>query len=121
MKLDPDMVPISFDEAVDEVVKGLTLKEVEDAISCDSQIWGIKVHGTFGEQIRNDFELWQRSTALNIDVWDRWQVWHADDISAIILYAVWCKLRKQNFEPTFLIKRFQEHWEKIGQEPVSPL
>lgn len=98
--------PKTLNEAVDLLIADLTTEEVE-AIKLD-KITMVSLHHGMGTCIRNDWGLWQNSELrthfLNMGLW------HADDMSNIILQSFIYKVKNKPFDVNKQIKRYRTFW-----------
>lgn len=85
MDLNQDKVPVTLDEAVTLVQKGLSphdtriMKEITGIDSLDR---------TLGEQIRNEWSLWDADSRMRNWFRIKFELNHADDVSNLILTCV---------------------------------
>ena len=79
----------------------------------------VSVHFTFGMRIRNEWSLWDRETVLVRHFVDRFGLGHADDISGLILSALWANVQCVRFDIDAQVGRYLAHWERMGVDPVS--
>jgi hypothetical protein len=89
-------LPRTLTEAVDQVATWLTPAEVATfAAQAEEDL--IDSHFGLGTRIRNDFNLWDKSSPLLADCAARKHsgaAWlHPDDASMMILHALWKRLR----------------------------
>ena len=74
-----------------------------------------KYHHTVGRGLRNDIPLWGES-----DVAEEFKsigIWHADDMSDVLLTAVHRICNHKKVDITGLRKKYHAHWEKMGLDP----
>lgn len=85
MDLNQDTVPVTLDEAVMLVRKALSPEDVRSMIKakCIDQF-----ERTLGEQIRNDWSLWDADSRLRNWFRTKFELNHADDVSGLILTCV---------------------------------
>lgn len=70
-------------------------------------------HFPTGMAIRNYYGLWHEN-GLTRYFNDVLGVYHADDMSAILLEALWHEIHNKFYDPKPTIERFQEHWKGYG-------
>lgn len=82
---------------------------------------GSRFHFTGGMAMRNDLGLWRNDTPLT--QWmGRHGIWHADDRSAAIFKAMWCRLHGIVFDVAAEAERNRVFWADSGCKPDgSPL
>lgn len=70
-------------------------------------------HFPTGMAIRNFYGLWHEN-GLTRYFNNQLGVYHADDMSAILLEALWHEINNRFYDPQPTIQRFQKHWEGYG-------
>lgn len=66
-----------------------------------------------GMGIRNYYGLWHKN-GLTRYFNRALGVYHADDMSAILLEALWHRVHNQPYDPAPSVERFREHWTSMG-------
>lgn len=75
---------------------------------------GMNQFGFFtGMGIRNYYGLWH-DNGLTRYFNNVLGVYHADDMSGVLLEALWYRVHNKPYDPTPLIKRYHEHWKRSG-------
>lgn len=75
---------------------------------------GMNQFGFFtGMGIRNYYGLWH-DNGLTRYFNNVLGVYHADDMSGILLDALWHRVHGKPYDPTPLIERYRKHWEQSG-------
>ena len=110
-------VPTSLDAAVFRITTSLPKREL-DAIKLDEY----PLHFGFGMFLRNEWGLWQEDGVLTKWFWDNLKIWHADDMSGLILDSAKAKLNGRSFNVAAEVKRYHQHWAdcmhlKPGERP----
>lgn len=115
MNINLDKVPFTVIEALQMFLAALTdeeksaLKEIEE-----NQI--AIFHHTLGEDIRNNWSMWEENTPL-VNSFKQIGITHADDMSGIILVSAWRQLNKKAIKLQEQVKTYQEYWLKeIGKK-----
>ena len=72
--------------------------------------FGIKVHHSLGRTLRNNWYLW-RGGKLK-DYFKKLGIWHADDMSGIILTSYHRYLNGEDLKLDEQIKYYQEYWKE---------
>lgn len=105
-------LPINLDEAIVWLENHVELgdqKEIKD-------IEQFELHHTLGRFIRNQLRLWDNDTELA-----QWffhhGIWHADDMSAIIIGAAIAKIRGTAFDLENKVKYYKDYWSASGVLP----
>lgn len=110
---DLDKVPSNLDQAL-ELLDELVKEDKNWLINNGS----VSVHHGLGQWLRNNWSLWEKETPLVL--WfNKIGVYHADDISALILEAFVAKLRNESYNMQATIDRFNKHWKKFGVDPKN--
>lgn len=68
-------------------------------------------HHFLGQKIRNDWHLWKANSPLFHHLKDM-GLWHADDMSGLILTSYWRSKNKKPLQITAQIKAYQDYWQK---------
>ena len=71
------------------------------------------LHFTSGMGIRNYYGLW-RKNALTDYFNKELGIYHADDMSGILMEALWHRVHGKEYDPAPTIKRYADHWAKAG-------
>ena len=116
MKLDLDRVPRTLSESVQMIVESLELEEIEYIKNSKSLI---ECHHTVGRYFRNNWSLWDKECPLPIHFREVHKIWHADDMSGLILYGVWCIVRNEKPDYENEIKRYHNYWKGYGLDPFT--
>lgn len=72
-------------------------------------------HHGLGRHLRNEWKLWQKNTILNKWFWDTHKIWHADDISSIILDYLAEILNGRYLNVDEEVKRYHNHWLEVSK------
>lgn len=107
-------IPADLDSAV-EKVKAFTNFSVAVEAEESSDFFVAKYHFTVGRDIRNDWKLWDKNSVLYKWFAER-GVFHADDMSSIILKRAYCEQKELPFDFDTEVKRYQEYWEKVNND-----
>jgi len=104
-----------LDEAIDDIIKDIG----EEGCKTFKEKNGTGIYGFLnGMQIRNNFHLWSKTSCLS--QWFAEQgVYHADDMSACIMKATWCRLNEIKYDMKPDIERFNKHWKSHGIDVKS--
>jgi hypothetical protein len=101
--------PKTLDEAVQfllnttsETDSALFAKEPEDSP-------GASIHFFAGMAMRNRWGLWKKEQPLTQWFRER-RIWHADDMSAVIYKAFWCKLNNKPFDINVEVVYYLNYW-----------
>ncbi len=112
--------PRSLEDAVDAISFNLTDEERDIVRTTDPAIH----HHSFGQDIRNNWKLWEPNSLLSQHFQNRFKIAHADDMSAIILRALHAKETGAAYDPQEDVKRFAQHWAGFDltnmQTPLVP-
>jgi hypothetical protein len=109
--VDNTFIPRNLEECFTELDIIITQADPQDAADFLKESDANKYHFFFGMQIRNNWKLWQPKTVLHEWFKER-GIWHADDMSSIILNSY---LRVRQGRPIDLeeqIKYYQDYWKE---------
>jgi hypothetical protein len=63
-----------------------------------------------GQRMRNEW-LWDKKSILNKYFWDNYKIWHADDMSMIILDQLQANLNNKEFNLDEKVRNYYIYWE----------
>lgn len=107
-------IPSTLDEAVDTLVASLSQIDRAYIEATPRAEFGPSIHMSAGMALRNELHLWQKDAPLS--VWFRARgVWHGDDMSAIILDALWCCVHEVAFDLDAEVAYYTAFWARHGQ------
>lgn len=66
-----------------------------------------------GMSVRNSWGLWEKGQPLSREL-EAAGIWMADDSSAVIFTALWCRLNGQPFRIEDEVARYDAHWARAG-------
>lgn len=108
-----DKVPIpkNLDEALEmldnEENRKFAKEHQENDFLCE-------LHFSIGMKLRNDWELWHGSTLAK---WfNEKGIYHADDMSSIILLAYYRKVNGEDIKLDKQIKEYRDYWDKVDPD-----
>ena len=102
-------LPATLDEAIEKFEAFVPQMTYDQAFQWREEKWRAETYHTIGRGIRNDWGLWDENSKLR-----RWfkvrGIWHAHDMSGIILTTYWRKLH--NKLPRFdeQVRHYVEYW-----------
>lgn len=111
------MIPDTFEEAVDIVVKAVTeYKEREKDPSFKFSV--AESHHGYGTGLRNEWGLWHDSK-LAQHMKERFGLGHADDMSGLIMEKAESILNGTSFNINEQVRHYESHWRKLGIDPLT--
>lgn len=116
MRIDPDSVPATVEQAVDALIASFCAEEVRVLRTMDHA--DVRLHFGPGRAIRNAWSLWE-DTPLKRDAVRRFGIAHGDDISGLIFTWALAKIRKQPFDPESHCQRYKDHWASQGMDALQ--
>ena len=101
--------PRNLDEAIEALNYILSSKD-----KLVFQEWGEKkfvnsMHHHLGRWIRNNWDLWDEKSKL-AEWFVAMEIWHADDMSAIILTSYWRKIHGQPIRLEKQVHKYIKYW-----------
>lgn len=105
--------PITLEECFQVLEKDLLAQDLID-ISCMSKGQLSKLHHSLGRWIRNNWKLWQNGP-LTI-YFNAMGIFHADDMSGIIIESFWHHLKNEPLELDEQIKLYQDFWKNAEDQ-----
>jgi len=122
-KLDEMIDAIDLDWVVEELYGKLDEASIEKIQASNSPGDMYGMHFGFGMGIRNYYGLWDPESPLHKWFHKELGVGHADDMSGIILEALWYRTKDLQYDPSETIKGYTEHWAQYGlnlrQTPIG--
>ena len=118
-KLDEMIGGIDLDWVVEELYGTMpaeVIQQIQDSTNSDD-MYGF--HFGFGMGIRNYYGLWDPESPLHKWFHKELGVGHADDMSGIILEALWYRTKDLQYDPSETIKGYTEHWAQYGLNLVQ--
>lgn len=104
-------LPKNLEEAFIILKNDLTVPDQVDIINMTKDELCC-LHHTFGRFIRNNWNLWYKTDLT--EYFNKLGIWHADDISSIIIESFWHHLRSEPLDLDNQIKSYQDFWESQG-------
>lgn len=115
MKLNKNIVPSTLDEAVIEILSNLSEEDKKNIRNTDSSLH----HFSIGMYLRNNWSLWEENTPIKNHFKNVYGLSHADDLSGIILDAVFCDTKGIPRNTNKLVERYKKHWISSGVDPLT--
>ena len=114
--------PWTLDDAVQFLLINTPADEAAEFAKEPEDSPGASIHFTCGMAMRNGWGLWIKEQPLT--QWFRQhRIWHADDMSATIYKAFWCKLNNKPFsiheETTYYINYWFDQGLGFDGEPIE--
>lgn len=106
-----DEVLIHLDQHVTEKDKKLIRSITEE------DMWDY--HHTVGRAMRNDWGLWDRNSNLHQWFFKTLNIWHADDMSGIIMTSYWRHLNGVALDLENQTDRYHKHWKEMNTTPYN--
>lgn len=125
-----DPIPATLEEAVEYLLRHNSLEHLEKVFGKAGGIASVDgpegakrflgmVHHGFGTNLRNAWKLWHKGTVLNQWFRDHLGLWHADDMSSIILNSFHARVYNYPYDPQADVERFKAHWAKYGINSIE--
>lgn len=115
MKFNQDIVPSNLETAVQVLFDTLDPEDVADIQKTDPHDY----HHGLGRYLRNSWSMWDRKTKLVQWFIRTYGLCHPDDISSIIIQALWCKVRGTEHDIRKQVQDYHEHWAAYGVNPAT--
>jgi len=104
-----DYIPTDLDDALDELDR--TTSDADKAFVRMAKSSDVFHHGP-GTGLRNNWGLWHNSRLAK---WfESRGIFHADDMSGLILTAWFCRLRGEVFDFEKEKRVYLDHWKRMG-------
>ena len=108
-------IPTDLEDAVRTLKDNMTAKDLETFKGEDNPS---KYHFFLGMTLRNNWGLWHKSRLAHW-FFDTYKIWHADDMSGIILDALHCELNGKEFDIEAEVSKYLKHWKEYGKEKAE--
>jgi hypothetical protein len=110
--LDALPIPVNLDDAIKVLSVEENIKFVHECK--DENDFLCKLHHGFGTGLRNGWGLWTGS--ILAQWFNDKGIYHADDISSIILTSLYRTVKGEDIKLDEQIKHYQDHWEKYNPD-----
>lgn len=105
-----DNTPTNLREALIALDKKLSkedkiimqLRTEQEVLTC--------THHTLGRQLRNDWGLWETKKSQLYYWFKLWGVWHADDMSSVIITSYCRRIKGQPIRLKEQVRKHSEYW-----------
>ena len=111
--------PESLDAAIIELIKVVNEKGPQLWEELEEGFVNV-LHHQLGREIRNEWGLWSQDSELYRKLSGEYMLSHADDISGLILRAVYRTYHDEDLELAEKAAQFHDFWAKsLRGEPIS--
>lgn len=107
--------PTTLEEAVEILESQLT----SDDVNFIKENSSASIHFFFGMNLRNAWGLWVKETPIVQWFINNFSIGHADDISGMILSALFAKIKGEKFSAKSEAERYKQHWATMGVDPIT--
>jgi hypothetical protein len=108
--------PDSFPEAVFVVEKMMhqnpELKKIAGEFTSSNEFVTALHHG-LGQHIRNDWRLWIPKSRLSEDIKNTFSLFHADDMSSLIIAVAWQRYNNMPEQPFSIAHEYLVYWKNM--------
>ncbi len=111
MNINEDIVPSTLDESVELLFESLEPNDII-YLKRENPNW----HFGWGRWLRNNWSLWEDGTPL-VHWFNVIGIYHADDMTAIIMSKLICKIKGEAFDLDKEVETYREHWRSMGLDP----
>jgi hypothetical protein len=106
-----DNIPENLEEALTFLESQSTQKELEEFKQANEDNMVAMLHHFTGQQIRNDWKLWfPKDSPLGQWFVREHHIWHADDMSSIIIRSLHRKLNGKDLKLEEQVKKYHDYW-----------
>jgi 2-polyprenyl-6-methoxyphenol hydroxylase-like FAD-dependent oxidoreductase len=105
--------PTTLDEAIAALIAFDGFRDAVRAAANEGD-FSTQYHHSVGRTIRNDWGLWDYKSEL-FGWFYRRGLFHADDMSTIILEAAYCRMEGLSHDADAKIRRYQTFWRKTRE------
>ena len=113
-----EMLAASYDAAAVDYLRSLPRQEIamryQDGREVTIPTVQPEMSHLSGMNLRNNWNLWDRESPIQIDAIRCYGIAHADDVSFLIFEWSYAIVRGEEFDPVNYCHRFHIHWERSG-------
>jgi hypothetical protein len=109
-------IPSNLEECLEELKKILSFEDQTFLIQTDNPV---KLHHTLGRWIRNNWLLWQEDSSLHQWFKTTYGLFHADDMSGVILESFWHHLRNEPHDIDAQVQKYKEYWKNQNEQQIT--
>lgn len=112
-----EQIPTNLDEAIQLVIDDI-MSDVESRdyiLSSSENDFLCNAHHSYGQHIRNTWRLWTKEPPL-VKWFNEKGIYHADDMSGIILVSTYRKLNSKEIDLENQIIHYREYWNKVDPD-----
>lgn len=120
MNLKDKPIPKTIDEAIETLFTSIDEEDI--AYIKDPKNTSGSIHFSLGMALRNYWHLWAEESPIKDDFKKRFNLFgHADDMSGMILEALWVKVRGGDVQKSIeeSADHFNAHWMKCNVDPFT--
>ena len=113
--------PGTLDEAIQRLhndIESGKMPDGKDWLASPEDEAMSNVHHGFGMWLRNNWGMWDKKSPLHLHFVNIHQIWHADDMSGIILTTFHRRANERPVKIHEQIEKYKSHWRKHGIEGV---
>ena len=103
--------PNTLEEAIKRSI-ALLEKNAPEVFNYDEESFVAELHHAFGQHMRNYWGLWSQSSGVYNEINKQFKLEHADDCSAIIMYATYRTKNNLPLDLEPLARRYHLHWKQ---------
>lgn len=111
-----DQIPSDLEEAVRAIVGHLDEESLKMIKSLNAETARAMGHHGIGLWIRNNWGLNAKTGPLYRWAVENLGLYHADDISSVVVHCVWADLSRNERNLNKLIQSMKDHWGGLGYE-----
>lgn len=112
-----EIQPTTLNEATQFIINNLDASDIK--FIKDNTHLPYQLHHTVGQNMRNDWHLWEKESSLATWFRTNMGLGHADDMSSIILQIVWHSVRIEAYSEQDLADYYKNYWTGQGINPLT--
>jgi hypothetical protein len=108
------MIPTNLDEAIQLVIDELLKDDenINNILNLSEEDFTVNAHHSYGQYLRNNWGLWTKDSPM-VKWFINKGIYHADDMSSIILTSFYRKVHSKDIELENQIKQYRDYWEEV--------
>ncbi|HLG28286.1 MAG TPA: DUF6794 domain-containing protein [Paenisporosarcina sp.] len=111
-------IPTNLDECFEALLRIAHPEDIE-TIKAGSEDDMCQYHHGIGTWIRNNWGLWHGGPLQ--DYFKQMGLWHADDMSGLILQSFWCYLKGIPLDVEGQVAHYLDYWKANGVKPPDEI
>lgn len=70
----------------------------------------LETHHSLSQELRNDLSLWDKDSTMYKYFFNKWKIFHADDMSSILITCFYRELNNENWHIEKQVQEYLDYW-----------